>query len=102
TVGDGTRQGGELFCRRGQVAAAHAGLVIEGTHAVAAAAAVVIGTLEADNAEQAQGAALPLAVIGGGLAALRAGDTGTVVAIFFEPNVPQRPWQQREESGRAL
>src|SRR5262249_29627847 len=93
-VGPGPGQGGQLLGGRGQAAGAEAGAVVEGAQAPATAAAVVVGAGVPQGAEQAQGAAPPLAVGRGGLVAVGAGDAAARVAVFFAPGGPRRPWRR--------
>ena len=94
TIADATGQTGELFDGRSEVARGDARVGIEGTAALATAAAVVVGSVEAKSAEEADQGAPPVLVVGGGLFALGAGHAGTFVAVFFDRGGTGRPWRR--------
>jgi hypothetical protein len=58
-------------------------LLIEGTDALAAAAAVVVGPSVTEGSEEADQGAAGVFVIGCGVVAVRAGYAGPWVAVFF-------------------
>jgi hypothetical protein len=60
-----------------------AGLPVEGGKALAAAAAVVVGAVEVERAQDADDVAFAVAVVRGGAIAVGARHAGPLVAIFF-------------------
>src|SRR6185437_11144887 len=58
-------------------------LLIEGTDTLAAAAAVVVGAAVTEGSKQADQGAACVVVIGCGVATVRAGYAGPLVAVFF-------------------
>ncbi len=82
-IADAAGQGRQLFGGRRQAACVDAGFLVEGEKALAAASAVIVGALAGDIAAQADEAMAALAMIRGGVVAMRAGYAGSLVAVFF-------------------
>ena len=65
------------------MACRNAGLLIEGGQSLAATAAIVVGTLVGEGADEADDRAGAIDVVAGGLLAVRTGHAGAFVAVFF-------------------
>jgi hypothetical protein len=79
----GTGPGDDLLGGRGEAPVVQAVSLVEREGAPAAGAAEVVGPAVADVTDQAQDVAVAVAVERGGLVAVRAGQAGTLVAVFF-------------------
>ena len=82
-VADAAGQGGPLLGGGRQASCADAGLLVEGEESLAAAPAVIVGAAAGDLACQAEEAMAAVAVVSGGVVAVRAGQAGPLVAVFI-------------------
>lgn len=82
-VADGAGQRRELLGGGGKAMAVDAGLLIEGTEALSTASAVVVSAATGNVACQADEGVATVAVIGGGVVAVRTGYARPLVAVFF-------------------
>ena len=79
----GPGQGRQTLGGRGELAVGEAGLDVEGGEALATAAAVVVRAVEGEWPQSTDDVTPALAVVRGGTVAVRAGQAGPLVAVFF-------------------